>query len=165
MTSGALKMSELQLHEIHFIEDSDDEVFLARMLLDGQNVDQVIVHHTDLDSFCKTVQTTNATGPIIVLVDLNLPGMKGDEVVKRIYRSCKREKMFAGICTGSEDPADVQRAKEVGAQFYVSKPLNLQCLEKICDANAAFKINKTSPDKVGIFVNIERYLNSQHCTN
>lgn len=156
-------MPDLQVRDIHFIEDSDDEVFLARMLLDIQNVDYNLIHHTSLDAFSAAVRNLKNTEPMIIIVDLNLPGMKGDEIVKHICQYHKREKMFVGICTGSDDPADMQRAKEVGAQFYVSKPLNLECLNKICSVSEIFNIFKISPDKVGIFVSTKRNMNYEHC--
>jgi hypothetical protein len=43
-------MKRETIADIHFIEDSEDEVFISRLLLKSQNVDVNVVHYPSYDS-------------------------------------------------------------------------------------------------------------------
>ncbi len=58
--------------------------------------------------------------PDLFLVDLNLPGMSGLDLIETIKRKNPRAKF--GIITSSKDPELNERAKAAGAAFVLSKP-------------------------------------------
>ncbi|MGA2577504.1 MAG: response regulator [Bryobacteraceae bacterium] len=63
--------------------------------------------------------------PDIVLLDLNLPKVSGEEVLKRVRRSpwCGAAKVL--IVSSSDAPADRERAMTLGATDYFRKPSDL----------------------------------------
>ncbi|HET9051168.1 MAG TPA: response regulator transcription factor, partial [Candidatus Dormibacteraeota bacterium] len=58
----------------------------------------------------------------LVLLDMNLPGMSGLEVCRRMRRDGRREPII--VVTASTDTVDAVVALEVGADDYVRKPFH-----------------------------------------
>jgi len=127
-------MTSRRIETVHFIEDSEDEVFLTRLLFSKEKVDARLAHHFSWDAFRAALDATPATEPLLVCVDLNMPGMKGTEIISAMLAAAPRPRLISGICSGSEDPADRLHAERVGARFFVQKPLNRAALEAICSA-------------------------------
>ena len=59
--------------------------------------------------------------PDLVLLDLNLPGIDGFEVLRRLRGENRTRKVPVIVVTSSEEERDVQRAYETGANSFVSK--------------------------------------------
>ena len=91
-----------------------------------------LVHHTSYDDFLKSDVMTTSARPLILFVDLNLPEVKGTEIIRRIRESGQFPHVVSGICTGSEDPADRLSAQKVGARFFIRKPLDVNALRGVC---------------------------------
>lgn len=125
-------MSQRQVEEIYFIEDSSDEIFLTEMLLANERVDLGLCHVASLEEFWRHLETKPSPLPEIVLVDLNLPHIKGSKIIEELLKSHFNPHLIVGICTGSDDPKDRQDCLNAGAHFFVGKPLDLECLAKIC---------------------------------
>ncbi len=126
--------SKTPISQIHSIDDSDDETFLLRLLLESQNVQVELVHHTNYGSLEKMVVSNASKQPLLILADLNMPAMKGDQVIKSLLETHGKAGISIGICSGSEDPADKLSAEGAGADFFVNKPLDLNSLTKVCEA-------------------------------
>jgi len=58
-------------------------------------------------------------GPDIVLMDLSMPNIDGFEATARILK--KSPETAVVVLTGSDDPADQERARSAGAVGYVTK--------------------------------------------
>lgn len=63
--------------------------------------------------------------PDVVLLDLNLPKMSGEEVLKRVRLSPKCEDVKVLIISSSDAPADRERMMKLGASDYFRKPSDL----------------------------------------
>ncbi len=64
----------------------------------------------------------------IALVDLDMPGMNGFELIERIRWDETLKHLPIVVVTGREDMAAVDRAYELGATAFVVKPLNWRLL-------------------------------------
>ena len=64
----------------------------------------------------------------LVLLDLRMPGMCGDEVLKRLRRLYDEVELPVIMLTASDDKNDINRALELGANDYVVKPGDLPVL-------------------------------------
>lgn len=126
-------MPDRQIKDIHFLEDSDDEVFISRLKLKSQKVDIHLHHYGSPADLKKAISVPSGDLPVVVFIDFNLPGMKGTEVIADILKHNAGDKIIIGICSGSEDPADRRHAREVGARFFVGKPLDRKALENVCE--------------------------------
>ena len=68
--------------------------------------------------------------PEIILLDLNMPIMDGFGFIEAFYRLQlpKLERTLIIIVTSSDNPRDLRRAKELGIQSYLNKPLSVDDL-------------------------------------
>jgi DNA-binding NarL/FixJ family response regulator len=67
----------------------------------------------------KAVELAAAEKPDVVLMDISMPRLDGVEAVRRIKK--KRRSVAVLMLTGSSSSADVARAREAGAEGYVTK--------------------------------------------
>ena len=67
--------------------------------------------------------------PRIVLLDINMRGMDGIETLKRMRQIDKECAII--MVTGVKDDDTVQRARSLGADDYITKPLSLEYLDKV----------------------------------
>ncbi len=67
-----------------------------------------------------------AVRPDLILLDLNLPGKDGREVLAEIKRDEDLRRIPVVILTTSQAEADVARAYDLHANAYVTKPLHIE---------------------------------------
>ncbi len=90
------------------------------------------------------------------LIDLNLPGLDGTELCKRI-RAIERYRFTPIICiTASDEEAAVGRAFEAGADDFITKPINPHTLK----ARLGGRLQKTEylREMARVGANLSRYL-------
>ncbi|MBD0344881.1 MAG: response regulator [Coleofasciculus sp. Co-bin14] len=68
----------------------------------------------------------NATLPDLILLDLNLPPLGGQEVLKAIKSDNYLKHIPVIILTTSDSREDILRSYQLGANSYISKPLGLE---------------------------------------
>lgn len=68
----------------------------------------------------------NAPRPDIILLDLNLPGMDGREVLRAIKEDEDLRRIPIVIMTTSDDECDILAAYDLFANCYITKPVDLQ---------------------------------------
>lgn len=66
---------------------------------------------------------TNAL-PGLIMLDLNLPGMDGREVLKIIKSTPLLKRIPVVVLTTSNDPIDIEACYEDGANSYIQKPVS-----------------------------------------
>lgn len=77
----------------------------------------------DLLDHLDQVKKGHEPMPLIVLIDINMPGMDGFSVVKKIRGDSFFAKMpFISMLTSSHQKEDMERAEELGANAYLVKP-------------------------------------------
>lgn len=69
--------------------------------------------------------------PHVVLLDLGLPEMSGQEVARRLRESPGGPKLRIVALTGWGDPADAGRAREADFDAHVVKPVSLEALRDL----------------------------------
>jgi two-component system, NarL family, response regulator len=67
----------------------------------------------------KAVELAASEKPDVVLMDISMPRLDGVEAAKRIKK--KRKAAAVLMLTGSSSSTDVARAREAGAEGYVTK--------------------------------------------
>jgi len=66
--------------------------------------------------------------PDLILLDLNMPGIDGREVLKQIKSDKDKCTIPIVILTTSKDSKDIERCYEIGASTYVQKPVDFDGL-------------------------------------
>lgn len=74
----------------------------------------------------------------LAIVDRNMPGLSGIEVVQAMRQNPKTSKIKVLMCTGSSVTKEIDEAFSAGADDYVLKPLNFaQLMGKVAKALAS----------------------------
>jgi len=68
----------------------------------------------------------NAPRPDLILLDLNLPGMDGREILAEVKADPNLRRIPVVVLTTSSDEADVLRSYDLHANCYVTKPFDVQ---------------------------------------
>jgi response regulator RpfG family c-di-GMP phosphodiesterase len=147
-------MNEVSLSDIHFVEDSDDEVFVSRLLLKKQQIGINLVHHSGMPSFRAALDAKPAGAIMLAFVDLNMPAMKGTEIISSV-RDKAKDDIIMGICSGSEDPEDIRLSFKAGASFFVNKPLGRLAIENACRSVSRLSLRENADESVDILVSAE----------
>lgn len=61
---------------------------------------------------------------VLVLLDLNLPGMDGYQVLERLRTNPRTSRVPIVVLTTTEDHREVERCYELGCNLFVTKPVN-----------------------------------------
>lgn len=66
--------------------------------------------------------------PILMLLDLNMPGMDGRQLLRNIKQIDHLRRIPTIILTTSDDPIDVDECYSLGASTYIQKPVGFEGL-------------------------------------
>ena len=118
---------------ILIVEDSDDDFFATQRAFKKSGLTNPIRRCTNGDQSLdylyrrgEFADAAQAPRPGIVLLDLNLPGTDGREVLRIIKSDPKLRKIPVIVLTTSDAEQDIARCYEDGANSYVKKPVDLQ---------------------------------------
>ncbi len=78
--------------------------------------------------------------PGILILDLDLPGVDGFSLCKKIWENESFGKPVIVVVTALEDSSVEQRVKELGVNYFFKKPLNLNELSSIIECSEQPKI-------------------------
>ncbi len=121
---------------ILLVEDNPDDEFLALRAIHKALDADVEVAHTG-PAALSLLERNAREGhlPELLLLDLRLPGMDGLEVLARIRDATHLESIRVIALTSSESPQDREACKALGAQVFLSKPLQAQVLKELLMAD------------------------------
>lgn len=133
--------------EILLVEDNPGDILLTReALLDSKIANNLRVARDGSEALTrlKDGKTDTTTLPDLVLLDLNLPGRDGREVLAEIKSDAVLRRIPVVVITTSEAEEDIVRSYELHANCYVSKPLDLAEFTKVVNSieNFWFRIVK-----------------------
>lgn len=76
----------------------------------------------------KVQETHGATELVLILSDINMPGMTGMELLKKLKNKNEKQKVF--LVTAYGDDHSYQQAIDAGADDYVVKPIDFDDLKQ-----------------------------------
>ena len=106
------------MRRIYIIDDDSDIRQMLSFILRGEGYETVGQASDGVDIMLKIKAAT----PAIVLLDINMPGVSGLDILKDIRETYPRIKVI--MISGSSSSEDVQKAIKLGASGYVVKPFN-----------------------------------------
>jgi CheY-like chemotaxis protein len=62
-------------------------------------------------------------GPLLLLLDINMPRLDGVEVLRRVKADPKTSRLPVVMLTTTDDPREVERCYAIGCSVYVTKPV------------------------------------------
>lgn len=126
---------------ITLIEDNEGDIFLLRESLSEllsdyelnvfRSMDHLVESHALLQE-----RALNSTG--ITLLDLNIPGSSGWDILSWIQRDSILRIQPVIVLTSSRSPADIDRAFRSGANAYIPKPDDFEGYRRMTHSLAEF---------------------------
>jgi two-component system response regulator len=128
--------------EVLLVEDDPGDVILTQEGLRASKL-HINLHVVDngekaLAFLHHAAPYEDAPRPGLIILDLNLPRVNGMEVLKEIKSNEALQTIPTVILTTSRAEEDVVRSYKLGANCYVSKPLNLDEFVKVVSSIESF---------------------------
>ncbi len=115
------------------VEDSDEDYEVLDLAFRKIAVESPVIRCINGDDALdylyqsgKYAEPDLAPTPALILLDLNLPGTDGREVLKKIKQDGKLKLIPVVILTTSSNTNDIEYCYTNGANSYVIKPLNFK---------------------------------------
>ena len=105
----------------------DDEADIVAFLANFLKRKRIKVFQTT--SFDRGLELFGQEKPDLILLDINMPGLDGFEFLRHIRKNDNKVKIV--MVTGNEDKGSMNKALKLGADGYVTKPLELKELYRI----------------------------------
>lgn len=137
--------------EILLVEDNEDDVELALHAFQKCRMDKDVVVVRDgeaaLDYLFRQGEYVARTGgdPMLILLDLNLPGVSGLEVLRRVKDDPNTRRVPVVVLTTSTEHLDVLGSYDLGANSYIRKPPELSSFNGIVDQLSAYWLVANTP--------------------
>lgn len=112
------------------VDDEEDVEFLFRQKFRKEIRSDLIVFHfsRSAESALKYLLELPDPSLVLILSDINMPGMNGLELLKIIKSKFTQVKVF--MITAYEDEDNHQTAISYGADDYIHKPINFNQLKE-----------------------------------
>ncbi len=122
-------MKEIVPVMVLIVEDDEGQAILIQRNLKRSGIVNNMVHFSTGQDAADYIW---AQGPhagrdrgmtFVVLLDINLPGMDGIELLRRIKADETKKNIPVILLTTTSDPRDIARCYELGCSAYVTKPV------------------------------------------
>ncbi|MBE9031763.1 response regulator [filamentous cyanobacterium LEGE 11480] len=137
------------------IEDSDEDFEILKIFIEDMDITNPIYRcetgDRALDMFYQEGDYKDVEPlphPSVILLDLNLPGTDGREVLGLLKGDQRFRDIPIVVFSTSSDPADINLCYEKGANGYLVKPVATDELEKIVQSFAEFWLNINTPPQL-----------------
>jgi DNA-binding response OmpR family regulator len=125
--------------DLLYVEDNEDYVdFVGRAVkkIDENIGYKFVTDGKDAFEYFQSNASGNSMAKLILL-DINLPGMNGIDLLKKIRSISHLKYLPVIIFSTSESPDDIKASYDNGANAYIVKPVGINSLtdtlKKICD--------------------------------
>ena len=114
----------LRAHQVLLVEDSPTDVLLLETSIElGQLPLQLRLAEDGMEALQQLEQDlTEGNLPELILLDLNMPRMNGFEVLEALKEREDYQSLRVVVLTTSAASVDRERALELGAHAFVTKP-------------------------------------------
>jgi CheY-like chemotaxis protein len=142
-----------KLHEpLLVVEDSNEDFRILQRLMRRMAVQNPIHRCTNGDEVLELLyqqrsQAQVALRPSVILLDLNLPGIDGREVLERLKQDQSFKEIPIVVFTTSSNPKDIELCYQKGANGYLVKPMDAQELKKTIRAFVDYWLETNTPPR------------------
>lgn len=99
-------------------DDKTDRFLIKKALLKQRETLELI----ELEQGFEAVKIIKERKPTATLLDIRMPGLDGFDVLKMIRKEPELANHPVFMVSGSEEPSDMDLAKQAGANGYLTKP-------------------------------------------
>ncbi len=120
------------------VEDNDEDFDMLRIAFRGEGLSNPLFRCTDGEETLEFLRhqgryadVESAPRPGLILLDLNLPGLDGRQVLERIRQDASLRDIPVIILSTSDNPKDVQSCYQFGVSAYLLKPVDMDRFERM----------------------------------
>lgn len=132
--------------DLFYIEDNEDFIDFVGMAIKKIDVKLNYQYVTDGAKAKEMLDSIDPMNPItkakLILLDYNLPGVSGSQLLKHIRSYSKMKHIPVVIFSSSDNPQDIKNAYTNGANAYLVKPIGLSNLKETMQTLCDFWINR-----------------------
>lgn len=114
------------------VDDDEDDQFLIRTAFEKDSHQYNLQFATDGTDVLESIESPRFL-PDLILLDLNMPVINGFEVLQHLKNSPIYRHVPVVILTTSSSENDINRAYELGANTFITKPINHQDLVDLAE--------------------------------
>ena len=112
---------------IMIIEDNEQDYEMLVRALRDVGIENPVTHYDNGDDALDELHKKHtADAPEFIFLDLNLPGIDGRDVLKKIKDEEETEDIPVIVITSSSKTSDIEKCYENGADNYITKPMGMQ---------------------------------------
>ena len=105
--------------KILVIDDDETILEIVKNVLDKRDFDTILAENGETG-----FQKAQTESPDAILLDRKMPGMNGNDVLKKLKRTPATSQIPVVMLTGDNNITDVTKSLELGAEDYIVKPFN-----------------------------------------
>lgn len=134
--------------KIVMVEDDHGHARLIEKNIRRANIGNEIVHFDNGGAALEYFSTeeVRANGPLLILLDLNLPDMSGIEILARVKGDERLRRAPVVVLTTTDDKGEVQRCYDLGCNVYITKPVDYESFSGAIRQLGMFLSVMQSPD-------------------
>ncbi len=114
--------------KIVMVEDDHGHAKLIEKNIRRANISNEIVHFDHgqpaLDYLFS--EEVKANGPMLILLDLNLPDMSGTDILAEVKGDERLKRAPVVVLTTTDDKGEIQRCYDLGCNVYITKPVDYE---------------------------------------
>jgi PAS domain S-box-containing protein len=129
LADGSLPAGKPCCHTLLYIEDNPANLRLMQQVL----ASRTDIHLLSSGDPLVGLELARSEPPDLIMLDINLPGMSGFEVLKALQAQADTCNIPVLAITANAMPEDVERGLAAGFQAYLTKPLDLVRLQTEID--------------------------------
>jgi CheY-like chemotaxis protein len=135
------------------VEDSDEDFAILQRMMQRLDVQTPVYRCFDGDEVLELLYQVGTyrnrpdiPRPSVILLDLNLPGTDGRELLSQIKQDGNLKEIPIVVFTTSDNPQDIEYCYREGANGYLIKPLDTSSLQRLVSAFVDYWLaTNTSP--------------------
>ena len=117
---------------IIMIEDDEGHARLIEKNIRRAGVNNAIMPFTNGTAALSYLFGPDGSGEVsqgrslLILLDLNLPDMTGIEILEKVKSNTHTKRTPVVVLTTTDDAREIQRCYDLGANVYITKPVNYE---------------------------------------
>jgi CheY-like chemotaxis protein len=108
------------------VEDDHGHAKLIEKNIRRANIGNEIAHFDTGQAALDYLFTAEirANGPLLILLDLNLPDMQGIDILAEVKGDDRLKRAPVVVLTTTDDKGEIQRCYDLGCNVYITKPVD-----------------------------------------
>jgi PAS domain S-box-containing protein len=120
-----------QARNVLYVEDNPSNIKLVEAILRARpEVTLLVATQGSL-----AIDLAREHRPALVLLDLNLPDISGEEVLRRLRRDARTAEIPVVITSADATPGHIERLRRAGADDYLTKPFGIERFLAVVDGS------------------------------